>query len=213
MRKHPVPSVVAMVSIFMLTLAALAGALIPSAVGAQPAPTATPGSPAATCTAGGTFSGDITAAGSNVTVRGTDGQDRTVAPGPNATIVKDGRDVAFADLKATDQVNVTTNADCTASRIEATSRAGERGFNPLWLLPLLLLPLLAIPFLRRKPAPAPVVVERETTVRPVRPVETVETAEQPAVTGQRVVRPMDGPDVTVEHTDASELGDTTRRHR
>lgn len=181
-----------------LTVVTLGVALSPAGVAAQP-----------TCTAGGVYSGDVTNAGANVVVRGTDGGERTFTAAPNATVIKDGRNVAFSDLKATDQVNVTTNADCSASRIEATSRPGERGFNPLWLLPLLLLPLLAIPFLRRRQTP--VRVERETTVQPVRTVERTETVARPAMTEERVIRPTDGPDVTIERTDERTETPRTRR--
>lgn len=133
-------------------------------------------------TTNNTFSGKVTRAGSPLTVRATDDRDRTVVAGPNLTVIRDGGNATFADLREGDQVNVTVapgaaNTDCSATRIEATSE--QTGFNPLWLLPLLLLPLLALPFLlRRRPAPQPVTTERVVTPEPTRPT----------VTSERVVR-------------------------
>jgi len=65
----------------------------------------------------------------------SNGQDRQVNPAPNVAVVRGGNSATLNDLKVGDQVNVTSNPDNTASKIEAT---GESGGLPAWLIPLLL---------------------------------------------------------------------------
>ena len=70
------------------------------------------------------FSGQVTKAGAPLTVRGTDGKERTVSAGPGLVVVRNGATTQFNDVHEGDQVNVTVSAgaaDCAAMRIEATS--------------------------------------------------------------------------------------------
>lgn len=90
----------------------------------------------------------------------SNGQDRAVTPGPKIAVQRDGKAATLADLKVGDQVNVTTNADGTASRVETT---GTGGGLPAWLIPLiialLLIGLIAFLLSRRKDS---FVLERNT---------------------------------------------------
>jgi len=90
----------------------------------------------------------------------SNGQDRVVNPGPNIAVQRDGKAAGLADLKVGDQVNVTTNPDGTASRVETT---GTGGGLPAWLIPLiialLLIGLIAFLLSRRKDS---FVLERNT---------------------------------------------------
>jgi MYXO-CTERM domain-containing protein len=137
------------------------------------------------------FSGQVTKAGSPLTVRGTDGKDRAVGAGQGLVVVRNGTNAAFGDLREGDQVNVTVPAgaaDCAATRIEAASTvtaAPEKDRTGLWgLLGLLGLAGLA-GLLRRQPKPVhtterfveypePRATETVATVRPTERVEHVE---------------------------------------
>jgi hypothetical protein len=99
------------------------------------------------------FSGQVTKTGLPLTVHSSDGKDRTVSAGPNLVVVRNGQTVGLSDVREGDQVNVTVPAgaaDCTATRIEATTTpvvAQEKDRTGLWgLLGLLglagLIPLL-----------------------------------------------------------------------
>ena len=109
-----------------------AGAGAPGAAGAGAQ--GTQGAPAGAA-AGTTFTGDVTAAGSPLTVR-ADGQDRQVSAGPNLTVTRDGKAASLGDIKKGDEVRVTTNPDGSAQRIDATSKGGAGWLK--WLLPLLI---------------------------------------------------------------------------
>jgi len=128
------------------------------------------------------FSGQVTKAGSPLTVRSTDGKDRAVSAGPGLVVVRNGANTQFNDVHEGDQVNVTVPAgaaECAATRIEAASPAAVPGPDRTGLWGLLGLLGLAglLPLLRR----------------PARPVHTTErTVEYPAaarvepvVTGHR----------------------------
>ena len=137
------------------------------------------------------FSGQVTKAGSPVTVRGTDGKDRAIAAGTGLVVVRNGANAAFGDLREGDQVNVTVPAgaaDCAATRIEAASTitAPAKDRTGLWGL-LGLAGLL--PLLRRQPRPVntvqrvveypqPEPVEPVATVRPTERVDQVEHVER-----------------------------------
>jgi len=140
------------------------------------------------------FSGQVTKAGSPVTVRGTDGKDRAIAAGTGLVVVRNGANAAFGDLREGDQVNVTVPAgaaDCAATRIEAASTitAPAKDRTGLWgLLGLLGLAGL-LPLLRRQPRPVntvqrvveypqPEPVEPVATVRPTERVDQVEQVER-----------------------------------
>lgn len=130
--------------------------------------------------AGGTFTGEVQNAGEPFTVR-TDGRDRQVQTAPNVVITRDGNPATRADIRASDQVTVTTNPDGTAQRIDARST----GFNWANLLPLLLfIPLLGGLFLLlgRKKRRDDFIVERAAPV----------TTEKTVVTETRVVADRDG---------------------
>jgi len=51
-------------------------------------------------------------------VRTTAGQDRSVNPAGGLTVIRDGKPATIADLQPGDQVNVFTNPDDGATRIE-----------------------------------------------------------------------------------------------
>lgn len=95
-------------------------------VSAQSTPTPLPNSQ---------FSGRIT--NLNPLTVNSNGQDRRVTVGSNATVLREGKTVAAGDLRVGDQVNVTANPDGTASRIETTMIAAADGL-PSWLIPLIL---------------------------------------------------------------------------
>jgi len=140
------------------------------------------------------FSGQVTKAGSPLTVRSTDGKDRAVSAGPGLVVVRNGVTTQFNDVHEGDQVNVTVPAgaaDCAATRIEAASPAAvpEKDRTGLWgLLGLLGLAGL-LPLLRRQPRPVhttertveyaePRPVEHVTTMRPVETSAHVERVER-----------------------------------
>jgi hypothetical protein len=127
------------------------------------------------------FSGQVTKAGSPLTVRGTDGKDRAVVAGPGLAVIRNGANTQFADIHEGDQVNVTVPAgaaDCAATRIEVSSPAAVPGKDRtgLWgLLGLLGLGGL-LPLLRRQPRPVNT-TERTVEYPATRPVETVQRVE------------------------------------
>lgn len=104
---------------------------------------------AAPANAGSTFTGKVSKT-SPFTVN-SNGQDRVVNPGPSVAVTRDGKAAQLSDIKAGDQVNVTTNPDGTLARVETTNTGG--GF-PAWLIPLiialLLIGLIAALLSRRK---------------------------------------------------------------
>jgi hypothetical protein len=136
------------------------------------------------------FSGQVTKAGSPLTVHSTDGKDRTVGAGPGLVVIRNGVTTQFSDVHEGDQVNVTVPAgaaDCAATRIEAASPAAvpEKDRTGLWgLLGLLGLAGL-LPLLRRRARPVHT-TERTVEYPAARPIETTTT-----------VRPTE----TVEHTE------------
>jgi hypothetical protein len=128
------------------------------------------------------FSGQVTKAGSPLTVHGTDGKDRTVSAGPGLVVVRNGANTQFNDVHEGDQVNVTVPAgaaDCAATRIEVASPAAVPGPDRrgLWGL----LGLLGLGGLLRR-QPKPVHTAERTVAYPAapRPVETVERVENVA---------------------------------
>lgn len=139
------------------------------------------------------FSGQVTKAGAPLTVRGTDGKERTVSAGPGLVVIRNGATTQFTDVHEGDQVNVTVPAgaaDCAATRIEAASPAAVPGQDRTGLWGLLGLLGLAglLPLLRRQPRtmnttertvayPAPRPVEPVATVRPTERVKQVERIE------------------------------------
>jgi len=151
------------------------------------------------------FSGQVTKAGSPLTVRGTDGKDRTVSAGPGLVVVRNGTTTQFSDVHEGDQVNVTVlagAADCAAARIEASSPAvaPAKDRTGLWgLLGLLGLAGLA-GLLRRQPKPVHT-TERVVEYPEPRPTETVAT-----------VRPTERVE-HVERFDPSETRDNTTTRR
>lgn len=171
--------IAALMVVMMLTttLAAAGGTTNAPAVALMQA-TAVATSPAAPTAAGAqtggqTLSGKVTRTGDQITIN-SNNQDRQFAPAPNLAVVRDGRDVTFRDLREGDQVNVTTDPQGRATRIEATSEAGF----PWWvlLLPLLLLIPLLLWLLSRRRKDA-FIVERNTggTTTTARPTETTTT--------------------------------------
>lgn len=136
------------------------------------------------------FSGQVTKAGSTLTVRGTDGKERAVTAGQSLVVVRNGATTQFNDVHEGDQVNVTVPAgaaDCAATRIEASSPAAVPGPDRTGLWGLLGLLGLAglLPLLRRQPKPVhttervveypePRTTETVATVRPTERVERVE---------------------------------------
>jgi hypothetical protein len=128
------------------------------------------------------FSGQVTKAGSPLTVRSTDGKERAVSAGPGLVVIRNGATTQFNDVHEGDQVNVTVPAgaaECAATRIEAASPAAVPGPDRtgLWgLLGLLGLGGLA-GLLRRQPRPVHT-TERTVEYPAARPVE-------PVVTGHR----------------------------
>ncbi len=124
-------------------------AAAPAAAAGSAAAGAAPGAAAAGAAVLTTFDGTVKRAGNPLTVN-TNGQDRTVAPGQNLVVTRDGKNAALGDIKQDDKVTVTADANNTATRIDAVSKKSS-GFNPLWLLLLLLLlPLLLLLLRRRK---------------------------------------------------------------
>jgi hypothetical protein len=139
------------------------------------------------------FSGQVTKAGSPLTVRGTDGKERAVTAGPGLVVIRNGATTQFNDVREGDQVNVTVPAgaaDCAATRIEAASPAAVPGPDRTGLWGLLGLLGLAglLPLLRRQPKPVhttervveypePRTTETVATVRPTERVEHVERIE------------------------------------
>jgi hypothetical protein len=137
------------------------------------------------------FSGQVTKAGSTLTVRGTDGKERAVTAGQSLVVVRNGATTQFNDVHEGDQVNVTVPAgaaDCAATRIEASSPAAvpEKDRTGLWgLLGLLGLAGL-LPLLRRQPKPVNTTeqiveypkTETTETVATVRPTGTTERVER-----------------------------------
>ncbi|MCA1668729.1 MAG: hypothetical protein LC793_15290 [Thermomicrobia bacterium] len=97
-------------------------------------------SPTPAPTTGGTFTGKISKT-SPLTVN-SNGQDRQINAAPNMTVVRDGKTATVGDLKVGDQVNVTSNADNTVSKIETTSVASSGSNIWKWLIPLLIALLL-----------------------------------------------------------------------
>jgi MYXO-CTERM domain-containing protein len=146
------------------------------------------------------FSGQVTKAGSPLTVRSTDGRERAVTAGPGLVVIRNGATTQFNDVREGDQVNVTVPAgaaDCTATRIEAASPAAvpEPDRTGLWgLLGLLGLGGLA-GLLRRQPKPV------HTTERVVEYPEP--TRSEPVAT----VRPS-GTTGRVEHVERIDPADT-----
>ena len=140
------------------------------------------------------FSGQVTKAGAPLTIRDTDGTERTVGNKPEVVVLRNGTMAQFADLRAGDLVNVTIpagSADCAANRIEATGPAvapPQGRIDRGWLLALAaLVGLIGIPLLLR---------------RRHRPLRTTGRAATPVATGKRVER--------VEPDDPHDR-DTTRR--
>ncbi len=131
------------------------------------------------------FSGQVTKAGSTLTVHGTDGKDRAVTAGPGLVVVRNGATTQFNDVHEGDQVNVTVPAgaaDCAATRIETASPAAVPGPDRTGLWGLLgLLGLGGL--LRRQPKPVNTterIVEypKTETVATVRPTGTTERVER-----------------------------------
>ena len=157
-------------------------------------------------TTNNTFSGRVTKIGSALTVRATDEKDRTVTAGPGLVVVRNGVNGAFGDVREGDQVNVTVPAgaaDCTATRIEASSTAttattDDDNDRPWGLLGLL--GLLGLGGLLRRPQPQvtatrTVIEPREPVVSEPRERTVVETEERTTLQpGERiVVRPGETP--------------------
>ena len=90
----------------------------PSGTGASAAPGAGPVGGGATAAS---FSGGVTRAGIPLGVRTADGQERSVTPAGILTVIRDGQAGMIADLQPGDRVNVFTDPDGNATRIEATS--------------------------------------------------------------------------------------------
>ncbi len=155
------------------------------------------------------FSGQVTKAGSALTVRGTDGKERAVTAGQSLVVVRNGATTQFGDVHEGDQVNVTVPAgaaDCAATRIEAASPAAVPGPDRTGLWGLLGLLGLAglLPLLRRQPKPVNT-TERVVEYPEPRPVEPVATV-RPVGTTERVERVEN-----VERIEPDELRDTTTR--
>ncbi len=153
------------------------------------------------------FSGQVTKAGSPLTVRSMDGKERAVSAGPGLVVVRNGNTTQFNDVREGDQVNVAVPAgaaDCTATRIEAASPPAEpeRDRSGLWgLLGLLGLAGL-LPLLRRQPKPVHT-TERVVEYAEPRSTETVATA-RPTETSGRVER------IARVDSDDTRDGDTRR---
>ncbi len=127
------------------------------------------------------FSGQVTKAGSPLTVRSTDGKERAVSAGPGLVVIRNGNPTQFNDVHEGDQVNVTVPAgaaDCAAARIEVSSPAFvEKDRTGLWgLLGLLGLAGL-LPLLRRQPRPVQT-TERVVEYPAAPPVQTVNRTER-----------------------------------
>lgn len=170
----------------------------------------TPGVAGATALACDTtsFSGQVTKAGSTLTVHGNDGTDRAVTAGPGLVVVRNGATTQFNDVHEGDQVNVTVPAgaaECAATRIEASSPVAVQGKDRTGLWGLLGLLGLAglLPLLRRQPRPTHT-AERTVEYPAARPIETVETV-RPTERAERVEH--------VERLDPRDTRDsgTTRR--
>jgi hypothetical protein len=154
------------------------------------------------------FSGQVTKAGTSLTVHGTDGMDRAVTAGPGLVVVRNGATTQFNDVHEGDQVNVTVPAgaaDCAATRIEAASPAAVPGKDRTGLWGLLGLLGLAglLPLLRRQPQPFHT-TERTVAYPVARPAETVQTV-RPTESVERMER--------VERIDPDERRDTTTTRR
>jgi hypothetical protein len=108
--------------------------------------------PTAAPTTGGAFTGKVTK--TNPLTVNSNGQDRQINAAPGMTVLRDGKAATAGDLKVGDQVNVTSNADNTVSRIETTATAKSGSSIWKWLIPLLIallvLGLLAYLLSRRK---------------------------------------------------------------
>lgn len=117
------------------------GADSPVPQAAQPPATAASGG--APAPVGARFTGEVARAGNDLTVDTGSGQTRTVAPGPNVQITRDGKGASLGDLRPNDKVTVITNPDGTAQRIDAAS-ASDGLSVWTWLAPLLGLLLLGL---------------------------------------------------------------------
>ena len=139
-------------------------------------------------TTNNTFSGRVTRDAEALTVRGTDEKERSVTAGPGLVVVRDGAPSNFADVREGDQVNVTVPAgaaDCTATRIEATSTtvaaARDEDEDRPWGL-LGLLGLLGLGGLLRRPKPTERVITR-TVAEPREPLADAPRERTVAVDG------------------------------